>query len=174
MLNPHKTLNPLISCGALFARRKRKRWRRKDPRCNLWKKFRKCWLPSIRQCQYRSSHRPTYRRPNQQRGTSQCELRILHSTHVLEINLLHRSDFRESTDGRAIVAKFELPDVAKEDIHVSFQRNKLVITWETGEIHEWDEDGVILREYIRNTHHRTLPLPEGTRVRSMGSTYVFH
>jgi len=73
------------------------------------------------------------------------------------------SDFRESTDGRAIVATFELPEVAKEDIHVSFQRNKLVITWETGEISEWDEDGIIQREFIRNTHHRTLPLPEGTR-----------
>ena len=86
----------------------------------------------------------------------------------------HRSDFRESTDGRAIVATFELLDVAKEDIHVSFQRNKLVITWETAELNEWDEDGAVLREYIRNTHHRTLPLPEGTRVRSMDSNYMFH
>ncbi|KAF9532507.1 hypothetical protein CPB83DRAFT_846897 [Crepidotus variabilis] len=74
------------------------------------------------------------------------------------------SEFRESTDGRAIVATFELPDVAKEDIHVSFQRNKLVLTWESGEINEWEEeDGVVLREHVRKMFHRTLPLPEGTR-----------
>jgi len=73
------------------------------------------------------------------------------------------SDFRESTDGSAIVATFELPDVAKEDIHLSFHRNKLVLTWETGELHEWEEDDVVFRELIRSVHHRTLPLPEGTR-----------
>lgn len=76
-----------------------------------------------------------------------------------------RSDFRESQDGRAIVATFELTDVAKEDIHISFQRNKLILTWEIGELHEWEEDGVVFRELIRRVHHRTLPLPEGTRVR---------
>jgi len=74
------------------------------------------------------------------------------------------SNFRESTDGRAIVATFDLPEVAKQDIHISFQRNKLVLTWETGEITEWEEeDGVVLREHVRKMYHRTLPLPEGTR-----------
>lgn len=77
-----------------------------------------------------------------------------------------RSTFRESTDGRAIVATFDLPEVAKQDIHISFQRNKLVLTWESGEITEWEEeDGVVLREHVRKMFHRTLPLPEGTRVR---------
>lgn len=83
--------------------------------------------------------------------------------------MFYRSDFRESTDGRAIVATFELPEVAKEDIHVSFQRNRLVLAWETRELYEWEEDGVVLRELIRTVHHRTLPLPEGTRVRGMTS-----
>ncbi|KAH9481403.1 hypothetical protein JR316_0005929 [Psilocybe cubensis] len=74
------------------------------------------------------------------------------------------STFRESTDGRAIVATFDLPEVAKQDIHISFQRNKLVLTWESGEITEWEEeDGVVLREHVRKMFHRTLPLPEGTR-----------
>lgn len=80
--------------------------------------------------------------------------------------MFHRSNFRESTDGRAIVATFDLTDVAKQDIHISFQRNKLVLTWETGEITEWEEeDGIVLREYVKKMYHRTLPLPEGTRVR---------
>jgi HSP20 family molecular chaperone IbpA len=80
--------------------------------------------------------------------------------------LLHSSNFRESTDGRSLVVNFELPDVDKQDIHISFQRNKLVLTWETAELTEWDEeDGIILREQVRRMYHRTLPLPEGTRVR---------
>lgn len=83
--------------------------------------------------------------------------------------LLYRSNFRESTDGRAMVATFDLPDVDKQDIHISFQRNRLVLTWEIGEITEWEEeDGVILREHTRKMYHRTLPLPEGTRVRVHG------
>jgi len=87
----------------------------------------------------------------------QCEL-TEHAIHC-------RSNFRESTDGRAIVATFELPEVDKQDIHLSFQRNKLVLTWEVGEVNEWEEpDGAFCREFIRKMYHRTLPLPEGTRV----------
>jgi hypothetical protein len=64
------------------------------------------------------------------------------------------------------VVNFELPDVNKQDIHISFQRNKLVLTWETAEVTEWEEeDGIILREQVRKMYHRTLPLPDGTRVR---------
>lgn len=75
-----------------------------------------------------------------------------------------RSTFRESTDGRSIVATFDLPDVAKQDIHVSFQRNRLVVTWATAEISEWEEDGIIMRERLERMFNRTLPLPEGTKV----------
>lgn len=78
----------------------------------------------------------------------------------------HSSNFRESTDGRSLVVNFELPDVDKQDIHISFQRNKLVLTWETAELTEWEEeDGIFLREQVRRMYHRTLPLPDGTRVR---------
>lgn len=74
------------------------------------------------------------------------------------------SNFRESTDGRSLVVNFELPDVDKQDIHISFQRNKLVLTWETAEMTEWEEeDGIVLREQVRRMYHRTLPLPDGTR-----------
>ena len=84
----------------------------------------------------------------------------------------YSSNFRESTDGRSLVVNFELPDVDKQDIHISFQRNKLVLTWETGELTEWEEeDGIILREQVRRMYHRTLPLPDGTRVR--GEIFLF-
>ncbi|KAF8896350.1 hypothetical protein BD779DRAFT_1608603 [Infundibulicybe gibba] len=64
------------------------------------------------------------------------------------------SSFRESTDGRSIVA---------EDIHVSFQRNRLVLTWATAEISEWEEDGCIVRDRLERHFNRAIPMPEGTR-----------
>ncbi|RDB26265.1 hypothetical protein Hypma_006610 [Hypsizygus marmoreus] len=73
------------------------------------------------------------------------------------------SSFRESTDGRSIVATFDLPNVEKQDIHVSFQRTRLVVTWATAELSEWEEDGVLMRERFERMYHRTLPLPEGTK-----------
>jgi len=73
------------------------------------------------------------------------------------------SSFRESSDGRSIVATFDLPNVAKQDVHVSFQRSRLVVTWATAELSEWEEDGVIMRERLERMFHRTLPLPEGTK-----------
>lgn len=80
----------------------------------------------------------------------------------------YSSNIRESTDGRSLVVTFELPNVDKEDIHISFQRNKLVLTWETAEITGWgEEEGIVLREQVRTKYHRTLPLPDGTRVRAI-------
>lgn len=71
---------------------------------------------------------------------------------------------RESTDGRSIVATYDLPlEVAKPDIHVSFQRNKLILTWEYAEMEEWLENGVVHRERTIKHFHRSIPLPEGTR-----------
>lgn len=93
---------------------------------------------------------------------------LRHTTCLICVScaFVHSSNFRESTDGRSLVVNFELPDVDKQDIHISFQRNKLVLTWETAEFTEWEEeDGIILREQVRRMFHRTLPLPDGTRVR---------
>lgn len=59
------------------------------------------------------------------------------------------------------------PEVAKQDIHISFQRNRLVITWSYAEIVEWKEAGVMNKERTEKYYNRTLPLPEGTRVSSL-------
>jgi len=106
--------------------------------------------------------------PKSMRKQKSMYVLVLLLRTALTLGLLgYRSNFRESTDGRAIVATFDLPEVAKQDIHISFQRNKLVLTWETGEITEWEEeDGVVLREHVRKMYNRTIPLPEGTRVRN--------
>ena len=77
------------------------------------------------------------------------------------------STLRESSDGKSLVATFELPpEVEKQNVHISFQRNRLIVSWVTSEVTEYEEeDGVIYRERFENTCHRTIPLPEGTRVR---------
>lgn len=70
-----------------------------------------------------------------------------------------------------MVATFEMPpEVAKQDVHISFQRNRVVITWSYAEIIEWKENGVFNKERIEKYYNRTLPLPEGTRVG--GPTYL--
>ena len=80
--------------------------------------------------------------------------------------------YRESSDGRYIVATFDMRGVAKEDIHVKMsfsQRNKpnILLTWASAEITEWEDGGVIYRERLEVICHRTIPLPERTQVRDV-------
>ncbi|KAJ3548251.1 hypothetical protein NMY22_g1334 [Coprinellus aureogranulatus] len=73
-------------------------------------------------------------------------------------------NMRESTDGGSIVATFEFPvEVAKSDIHVNFQRNRLELTWEVTEEEQWMEDDILHREKTVKKWHRTIPLPDGTK-----------
>jgi HSP20 family molecular chaperone IbpA len=70
------------------------------------------------------------------------------------------STFHESSDGRMMTATFKIPGLKKQDIHVSYQRNRLGVTWESVEITETEEGGRIER---REKYNRTIPLPEGTK-----------
>lgn len=75
------------------------------------------------------------------------------------------STLRESSDGKSMVATFEMPtEIEKQDVHISFQRGRLVVTWVTVEVIEYEEDeGTVYRERFERSHHRTIPLPEGTK-----------
>ncbi|KAF5367497.1 hypothetical protein D9758_003745 [Tetrapyrgos nigripes] len=73
------------------------------------------------------------------------------------------TSFRESSDGRTIIAFIDVQGVGKQDVHVSFQRNRLVVSWEVVEVTEHEEDGQIVRERKEKNFQRTFPLPEGTR-----------
>ncbi|KAL1724127.1 hypothetical protein EV715DRAFT_285299 [Schizophyllum commune] len=80
--------------------------------------------------------------------------------------------YRESSDGRYIVATFDMRGVAKEDIHVKMsfsQRNKpnILLTWASAEITEWEDGGVIYRERLEVICHRTIPLPERTQFKEI-------
>jgi HSP20 family molecular chaperone IbpA len=64
-----------------------------------------------------------------------------------------------------MVASIDMRGVQKENVHVSFQRTRLVVTWAIQEITDWEEEkGLWVRERHTKEYQRTFPLPEGTRV----------
>jgi HSP20 family molecular chaperone IbpA len=73
------------------------------------------------------------------------------------------TSFRESPDGRIIAAFIDMRGVQKQDVHVSYSRNRLVISWKTVEITEYEENGRVIRERLERDFQRVHPLPEGTR-----------
>lgn len=97
---------------------------------------------------------------------------------------LHSSvKYRESADGLTVTAIFDLPRVQKDDMHVSFQGNRLVVSWRTVKITEREEpldaedleSGTrILRELEHKKYSRTIPLPDGTKVRSSSPNRILN
>ncbi|KAL0574735.1 hypothetical protein V5O48_007219 [Marasmius crinis-equi] len=77
------------------------------------------------------------------------------------------TSFRESADGRELVAFIDVQGCEKQDVHVSYQRHRLVVTWWFEELGEWEEDGCIIRERIIHNFQRALPLPEGTKFKEI-------
>ncbi|TFY82257.1 hypothetical protein EWM64_g1760 [Hericium alpestre] len=71
--------------------------------------------------------------------------------------------FKESRDGRLVTATFDLAGVKKEDMHVSFQADRLVVTWRTVRVTDRIENGTIFRDREEKKYSRTIPLPSGTK-----------
>lgn len=63
-----------------------------------------------------------------------------------------------------MTATFELQGVNKSDVHVSYQNDKVVISWESVTTAERMEGDRLIRERKEKKYARTLPLPEGTKV----------
>jgi HSP20 family molecular chaperone IbpA len=76
-----------------------------------------------------------------------------------------RCTFQESADGRKVTATFDFRGLKKEDIHVSFQRNRLIVTWQAQSVVERGGNGRLAHESRVDKNYRTIPLPEGTKVR---------
>ena len=64
-----------------------------------------------------------------------------------------------------ITATFDLPGIKKNQVHVSYRGHYLIVDWETVKVTEHEENGKIIREHKEKKYSRTLPMPEGTRVR---------
>jgi HSP20 family molecular chaperone IbpA len=57
-----------------------------------------------------------------------------------------------------------MTDVGKQDMHVSFKKNKLIVAWRRVKIIEKHEDDGIVRERKEKHYNQIIPLPEGTSV----------
>ncbi|KIJ51027.1 hypothetical protein M422DRAFT_158906, partial [Sphaerobolus stellatus SS14] len=62
-----------------------------------------------------------------------------------------------------VTATFDLQGVKKSDVHVSYQNDKVVISWESVTTEERTEGNRIIREHREKKYVRTLPLPESTK-----------
>ncbi|KAJ8521923.1 hypothetical protein ONZ45_g1447 [Pleurotus djamor] len=101
---------------------------------------------------------PSEIQPPSSRQLSERQSSSKHTSHTKQ-----KVTFRESSDGRNVMAYFNLPGLTKQDVHVSYQRNRLVVTWDEVEEQEIEEQGVIVRERRERTCNRAIPLPEGTK-----------
>lgn len=63
------------------------------------------------------------------------------------------------------VATFDMTDVGKQDMHVSFKGNKIIVAWRRVKITEKREDDALVRERLEKKYSQIIPLPDGTSVR---------
>jgi len=75
--------------------------------------------------------------------------------------------FRESPDGRLVTAVFDMGGVSKQDMHVSFKGNRVIVTWRRTKVVESMEDGVRVRERKEKQYSQMIPLPEGTQFKEV-------
>jgi len=80
------------------------------------------------------------------------------------------ANYKESQDGRTVTAVFDLPGIRKENMHVSFQPNRLTVTWRMVTVTEMEEGDVIVRERSEKQYSRTIPLPEDTKFEEVQAT----
>lgn len=73
-----------------------------------------------------------------------------------------------------VTAIFETSGVRKEDMHVSFRADRLVVTWRQARVTEKKEGNTILRARDEIRHSHTIPLPEGTKACILDTRNVSH
>ena len=66
-----------------------------------------------------------------------------------------------------MLVTFEMAGVKKQDMHVSFRTNRLIVSWRLEKTVERQEGDVTVREREVRRYSHTIPLPEGTKVRSL-------
>ncbi|KAK7033160.1 hypothetical protein R3P38DRAFT_3265120 [Favolaschia claudopus] len=65
------------------------------------------------------------------------------------------------------IAIFDLRNVEREDIRVTYRRDHIVVSWEKWEVENWEEEDCIARRTVERVYHRIIPLPEGTKFRDV-------
>ena len=76
-------------------------------------------------------------------------------------------DLHEDNEKNLVTATFELPGLAKENIQIDVKDAVLTISAESTTSSEHDEKGYAVRERHFGKFSRSLPLPQGIKVRAL-------
>ncbi|THH33225.1 hypothetical protein EUX98_g990 [Antrodiella citrinella] len=101
---------------------------------------------------------------------------VLHRPEVVGLNktLTKRKksmvSFKESPDCEMITATFEMGGVKKQDMHVSFRMNRIIVTWRRARVVEKMEGSVKVREKQEKQYNQIIPIPEGTKFEDIRAT----
>ncbi|TCD65237.1 hypothetical protein EIP91_002945 [Steccherinum ochraceum] len=79
-------------------------------------------------------------------------------------------NFREALDGETVTATFEMGGVRKQDMHVSFRQNRIVVTWRRTRVVEKMEGSIKVREKQEKQYNQIIPIPEGTKFEHIKAT----
>lgn len=60
-----------------------------------------------------------------------------------------------------------MTNVGKQDMHVSFRADKIIVTWRRVKIIEKREDDALVRERKEKQYSQIIPLADGTSVRAL-------
>lgn len=85
------------------------------------------------------------------------------------------TSLRESDDGRTLIVFFDVTNVLRENIHVSFKPPRVIVSWFLQIVTETeDEEGRIIIERTQKDYQRTLPLPRETKYEEIRGAFNGH
>ena len=91
-------------------------------------------------------------------------LRQLHSTACTD-RLCGRLDLHEDQEKNLVTASFELPGLTKENVQIDVKDHVLSVSGESTVSSDRDEKGYSVRERRFGRFSRSIPLPQGVKVR---------
>lgn len=75
-------------------------------------------------------------------------------------------DVHEDNEKNVVTATFELPGLTKENVNIDVHNNAITVSGESRVSSERDENGYAVRERRYGKFSRSIPLPQGIKVRS--------
>ena len=77
-----------------------------------------------------------------------------------------RIDVHEDAEKNVVTATFELPGLKKDDVAIDVHNNVLTVSGESKVEERRDENGYAVRERRFGKFSRSIPLPQGVKVRN--------
>ena len=79
----------------------------------------------------------------------------------------------EDKEKNLVTATFELPGINKENVNIDVHNSRLTVSGETKLEEDHDENGFVVRERRFGRFSRSLPVPEGVKVRATAPDFVY-